>query len=264
MAGYRGDGYGAYGDHGDDDFYRDGRGRDDRYMADQDGGRGRWRDDDERRGSMFDRAGDRDRFGEDRFGGRGGGMVDRGGGRGGFWGRDDQDDFRRSGSFGDQGGDRGRERGAGFLERAGHEVRSRMGGYGDDQRFGASMGGGMSRSERGSFSGNGPHDHYLSWREQHLQELDRDYHEYCRENEHRFSSDFQSWRQNRQSQGNMPQSGSMESMMGSDGDAGAVPGSGEQIGSGSGVATLGKDQTAAAENSMGGDDSNTRSSRNRD
>lgn len=48
-----------------------------------------------------------------------------------------------------------------------------------------------------SFSSH-PDDHYRSWRDQHMQSLDRDYQDYCREREQQFHRDFGSWRQNRQ------------------------------------------------------------------
>jgi len=42
-----------------------------------------------------------------------------------------------------------------------------------------------------------PDDHYRSWRDRHMSELDRDYAEYCREREQQFHRDFDSWRSNR-------------------------------------------------------------------
>jgi hypothetical protein len=44
-------------------------------------------------------------------------------------------------------------------------------------------------------------DHYLSWREKQMRALDRDYEDYCREREHQFHQDFDSWRRQR---GNNP------------------------------------------------------------
>jgi hypothetical protein len=49
---------------------------------------------------------------------------------------------------------------------------------------------------RRSFSAN-PDDHYRSWRDRHMSELDRDYADYCREREQQFHSDFDSWRRTR-------------------------------------------------------------------
>ena len=79
---------------------------------------------------------------------------------------------------------------------------------------------GMSHLGYGDFSGtlggfgnqrlgSSQDDHYRSWRDRQLAELDRDYDEYCREREHRFNQDFDSWRRNRQGQGSsLPSSAS--------------------------------------------------------
>ena len=40
----------------------------------------------------------------------------------------------------------------------------------------------------------GTDDHYYSWRDRHLNELDRDYRDYCREREAQFHRDFDDWR----------------------------------------------------------------------
>ena len=39
-----------------------------------------------------------------------------------------------------------------------------------------------------------PDDHYRSWRDRHMGELDRDYQDYCREREEQFHRDFDQWR----------------------------------------------------------------------
>ena len=39
-----------------------------------------------------------------------------------------------------------------------------------------------------------PDDHYRSWRDRHMSELDRDYADYCREREEQFHQDFDAWR----------------------------------------------------------------------
>lgn len=44
-----------------------------------------------------------------------------------------------------------------------------------------------------NFSPN-PDDHYRSWRDRHMSELDRDYADFCREREQQFHSDFDDWR----------------------------------------------------------------------
>ena len=50
--------------------------------------------------------------------------------------------------------------------------------------------------DRRSFSAS-PDDHYRSWRDRHMSELDRDYQDYCREREQQFHQDFDAWRQQR-------------------------------------------------------------------
>ena len=201
MAGYRGDGYGQYGDHGDDHFYDDMEGGQRDRMRDRDPDRFSSRDDwrnaprgSEGGGMMF--GGDRQRPG-----GRGSeGMMDRAGERVRTWLRDDDDQDHRAH------GQRDEQRGQGFLERSGHQMRSRTEDQGGGGRSTAPLGlhdrsraGGGMGTDRGNprFSAHGQHDHYLSWREQQMAELDRDYDEYCRENEQKFSSEFENWRQSR-------------------------------------------------------------------
>jgi hypothetical protein len=58
------------------------------------------------------------------------------------------------------------------------------------------------RMERGgSFYGVGAHHdrHYGEWRARQMDELDRDYEDYARENRSRFEDDFSNWRERRQS-----------------------------------------------------------------
>ena len=59
------------------------------------------------------------------------------------------------------------------------------------------QGSGLERSENRGYSAN-PDDHYRSWRDRHMQELDRQYADYCREREQHFHRDFDSWLSNRQ------------------------------------------------------------------
>jgi hypothetical protein len=77
---------------------------------------------------------------------------------------------------------RDRDRGAIF---GGRERGSREG-YGREHGFDYSEG-------RRSFSAH-PDDHYRSWRDRHMSELDRDYADYCRERETQFHRDFDDWR----------------------------------------------------------------------
>ncbi len=56
------------------------------------------------------------------------------------------------------------------------------------------MTGDYGRSER-----SGMHDrHYGEWRARQMEQLDRDYDDYARENQSRFEDDFSSWRERRQ------------------------------------------------------------------
>jgi len=67
---------------------------------------------------------------------------------------------------------------------------------GDYSRSGREQGGfggmGDYREGRHSYSAH-PDDHYRSWRDRHMQALDREYAEYCREREQQFHRDFDSW-----------------------------------------------------------------------
>jgi hypothetical protein len=57
--------------------------------------------------------------------------------------------------------------------------------------------GGSGDYQRGRRASAHPDDHYRSWRDRHMSELDRDYEDYCREREQRFHHDFDAWRQQR-------------------------------------------------------------------
>jgi len=57
------------------------------------------------------------------------------------------------------------------------------------------MTGDYGRSERSESRDSDRH--YHSWRQRQLDDLDRDYDQYCRERQDRFESDFGTWRQNR-------------------------------------------------------------------
>jgi hypothetical protein len=71
---------------------------------------------------------------------------------------------------------------------------NRAGDFGGTSRgFGSSH---LSGAGRGRLSAH-PDDHYRSWRERHMSELDRDYEDYCREREQAFHQDFDTWRSQR-------------------------------------------------------------------
>lgn len=118
--------------------------------------------------------------------------------------RDDQDDFRPR-SFDD---DRGRfDRQPRFRDEG--YRRPYTGRLAGNREFGRDYGPDRAsmndRWDRGStqreFTGSaaGLHDpHYSEWRSRQIDELDRDYDDYRRENQSRFESDFSNWRSQRQ------------------------------------------------------------------
>lgn len=106
----------------------------------------------------------------------------------------------------------------GFFQRAGEEVRSWLGG-GDD-RGSTNQSDGGTRSNYGDYEsresgsdwagGNsGPSsqgnsspfdDHYRGWRDRHIEQMDREYEEYCRHRQQQFETEFHGWRQKREGQ----------------------------------------------------------------
>jgi hypothetical protein len=207
--GYLGDGYGMRGDHGDEDFGRDRGQNRERSFGDRDRERGFGERD--RNFRDHDRSRDRNfMFDDDRQQSRS---------------RDDWNDGRREreGWGGDPGrmsGRREQDDDHGFMDRAREKA---QGWFGDDDKDhhgrqqDRSWGGQGRHEERPSLGGSGNHtgwenmqrsrptphrdDHYRSWREKQMQALDREYEEYCRDCEQKFHQDFDSWRQNRQQQG---------------------------------------------------------------
>jgi len=68
-------------------------------------------------------------------------------------------------------------------------------------------------------SGRGHDGHYQAWRQRHLDELDRDYDDYHRENQARFENEFGSWRERRQQKrGLLSQIREHSEVVGSDGE----------------------------------------------
>ena len=166
MAGYRGEGYGIHGDHGDDDYYDDIRGERE--------GRNR---DEER--PMFGGY-EEDSFGRKQFSPRhegDRGFFDRARDEARSW-VSDRDQDRRAGS-----------------DRIAADYRRRFGMQGHEGQYGDRSTGGFSSQD----------DHYRSWRNRQMQELDRDYREYCREREQQFHEDFGNWRSNRSRSAQPPQ-----------------------------------------------------------
>ena len=64
-----------------------------------------------------------------------------------------------------------------------------------DERYGREQGFG-DRTDHRNFSAH-PDDHYRSWRDRHMSELDRDYQDYCRDREQQFHREFDDWRRRR-------------------------------------------------------------------
>lgn len=94
--------------------------------------------------------------------------------------------------------DRGRDRGMMFSDRdrnwSAGEARWTDRDWDRDRGY---SGSGSEYGEYGrSFSAH-PDDHYRSWRDRHMSELDRDYQDYCREREQQFHQDFDAWRRQR-------------------------------------------------------------------
>lgn len=164
----------------------------------------RWRsrpDDDDRGGGFFERAGeqvrswfggdDEDERSEQSWRGPPRGQDWRGGRS--EWSEERQGGFGRGQSGRSSGQDRESGFGGGDRSWGYNDIGGMMGGFGN-QRFGSSQ-----------------DDHYRSWRDRQIEQLDRDYQEYCRENEQQFHQNFGTWRQNRQSQSGRQPGGETES-----------------------------------------------------
>jgi hypothetical protein len=173
---------------GDDEAER--RRREDQRMESRGFSRGRdWRGDDNDR---FSRGGSGDRFERDEDSRR---SV------GGFRGPMSRESYRGYG--GTSGYDRaaGRpdtygERGGRFAPLSGDVGQTQSGDYERGEGFFA--GGGYPRNETGGSRWESQRDpHYHSWRQRQIDELDRDYDDYRRENQSRFESEFGSWRERR-------------------------------------------------------------------
>jgi hypothetical protein len=165
--GYLGDGYGKYGDRDPDG------GRDEDRRGDW---RGEWR------GEQPGRWRDRDR--EDEYRGQRRGEPDRG------WPERDRG-FMFEGR-----GDRGDDEG--FFSRTADQARDWFRQDEHDYRPERPyQGRGRPQGQQGSRFGSHQDDHYLSWRQQQMDALDRDYQDYCRERQQQFHQDFDSWRSSR-------------------------------------------------------------------
>lgn len=188
--GYLGDGYGKYGDRDPDGGRDDDRGswrgeqRDEWRGGERDRQSGEWRS--PQGGSWSDRNQDRSFMFESRQPGQQGRAWDR--------------EPRRQ----------DRQGTGGFTSRSSDESRNWFGGDDQGYRQSGDWSGQSIREPRSQNQRFASHqdDHYLSWRQQQMDALDRDYQDYCRERQQQFHQDFSSWRRNRQPVG---QAGSQQS-----------------------------------------------------
>ena len=165
----------------------------------------------------------------------------------GFGGFRDESDFRSQqrshpqswgeANRGQNNWDRDRERNLGDSHLGYGDFSGTLGGFGN-QTFGSSE-----------------HDHYRNWRDREMAKLDRDYDDYCREREHKFNQDFDSWRRSRptQSQSNADLGTSSNAGVGTTtASMTGTAGSGSAIGSATGTGgsiqadTTGSTETADA------------------
>jgi hypothetical protein len=164
-------------------------------------------------GRMGRESQDRSSFGGMAQGGRSSGRFGRederdfGPSRGGEWRSMSNQDRPQMGGYGGQGAsqsvrDRGR---SGHPQSWGEANRGQSGSWNRDRDqdeesfgYGSAMGGTLGGFGNQTF-GSSQDDHYRSWRDRQMSELDHDYDDYCREREQQFHSDFDSWRRNRSS-----------------------------------------------------------------
>ena len=125
----------------------------------------------------------------------------------------DPDDGRRNDQRGDwrdrdrsrDDDDRGRfmfesrdeDRDRGFFSRTADETRDWFRDDEHDYRPGSHERRGRAESRDERFS-SPEHGHYLSWRQQQIDALDRDSEDFCRERQQQFHQDFDSWRRSRE------------------------------------------------------------------
>jgi len=161
--------------------------------------RGRWTN---------DRTGDRDRFRDDHYGRSGGpprgdhdrGFFERAGDEIASWFGDDDAERRRD-RENPRSSDRDRvarsERPHDRFERTRDDggYRPMAGDYGRGDSFRAASG---TRDEGDLGRSRSMDPHYHTWRQRQIDELDRDYDDYRRENQSRFDDDFTQWRGRRQ------------------------------------------------------------------
>lgn len=202
----------------------------------------------------------------------------RGYGRGGYAGQARGDAFGRgsyagkSQGFGGQGNSYGES--PSFRDTSDEYGRREMGGQSGQPFQGGDYGRGLDRQGGRGESPDGyfvyeevtvrptanQDDHYRSWRDRQVQELDRDYEQYCREREQQFHQDFDSWRQNRRSEsGESGETG--RPAIGSASSSASTSSRGSSRSGSSGSKTTGsKDQAETAGSSSGSSGSESGSS----
>ena len=148
----------------------------------------------------------------------------------GSFGREDDDQYRpMAGDYGRSGGRQSYRSGMGGQDfnreqygrqefsqdqdndRSYGSQRYNYGGWGDEdsrrQSSGRSGAMGAAAGYGASRMGGGLHDeHYSSWRQRQIEDLDRDYDEYRNEHRSKFENEFSGWRQQRQTKRQMLQS----------------------------------------------------------
>jgi len=185
------------------------------------------------RSGSFERGQDRSGYGPSRGGGEWRSMSDR-----------DRSSF----------GDRSSSHGQGHAQSWGEANRgqSNWDRGTDDSSLGYSSG--MSGTLGGfgnqtSF-GSGQDDHYRSWRDRQLAELDRDYDDYCREREQQFHSDFDSWRRSRSSRSPSATTNASGADLGAAANAGVGTTTSSVAGTGGTGSALGSGGSATGESAM--------------
>ena len=248
----------------DDDRWDRGSGR---WSSDH--GRGRSGDDDR---GFFERAGDEVRswFGDEEAERRRERDVRRDEGRGGSGGRDwgSERGYERSGYQGGRGNMSGIQGGYGLSSQSGsdweHGGRERAGwgsgwgggGFGGSQDYdrgtGPHMTSGRSEQGRQGFGGSRSHwdDNYRRWRDQQIQQFDREFDDYCRERQQQFDQDFDSWRTSRLTEGGS--SGTGATMQAGGGFTGTSGDSSRTQGTGSGTSRSMGSESAGTPTSGGG------------
>jgi len=212
----------------------------------------------------------RSSFGGMAQGGRSGGSFDResergfGPSRGGSeWRSMSNQDRSRMSRYGGQGASRsdrdwgrsGHAQSWGEANRGPSGSRNRDRDRDEDQEsfgYGSAVGGTLGGFGNQTF-GSSQDDHYRSWRDRQMSELDRDYDDYCREREQQFHSDFDSWRRNRSSQS----PSATTNAPGSDLGAAANAGVGTTTSSMTGTAGVGSAGSSGASPAIGGSSPST-------